>query len=95
MREITLQVDLEHPEATDSPYWLIIDPSQNFRTDGSGVHAIASMITGPFFSRVVAESHLSHRKYAFSRNARVYCLSGYPSSQYKSACREAMRGVEV
>ena len=73
-------------EATDSPYWLILDPHQMMKPD---VFDLSSMITGPFFSRAEAENHLSARRYAFGKHARVFCLSGYWSDRYKKAWREA------
>lgn len=86
MSQITLEVDLEKNEMTDSPYWLIIDPRQVFKCD---VDLIAGMITGPFFSRKEAQDHLEARHYGFSKRAKVYCHSGYWSQQYKDACRKA------
>ena len=91
MAEITLEVDLEHPEGTDSPWWIIIDPRQNFKVDNQALHDISSMITGPFFSREAGEGHLEGRRYAFSKNAKVFCCSGYRSIHYKDACRNASR----
>ncbi len=90
MVKITVTVDLENNESTESPYWLIIDPRQNFKVDCRGIHNIASMVTGPFFSRADAETHLKARRYAFSKNAKVFCHSGYRSMKYKKACRDAM-----
>ena len=89
MKTVILEVDLDHPEATDSPWWIIIDPRQNFKVDEQAIHNIASMITGPFFSSDGAVGHLAQRRYAFSRNAKVFCCSGYHACQYKEACREA------
>jgi hypothetical protein len=82
---IELEVS-EKNEGTESPYWLIIDPRQAMRCD---VAEIASMITGPFFSREAAENHLRNRRYAFGKNAGVWCHSGYSSAQYKYACKQA------
>lgn len=73
-------------EATAAPYWLILDPRQNMR---SGVHDLASQITGPFFSREAAEAHLQGRRYAFGKNAVVYCHSGYWSREYLEACQKS------
>lgn len=85
--QITLDVDLENCEMTESPYWLIIDPKQMLRPD---VYAVAGMVTGPFFSRKSAQDHLENRRYAFSKHAVVFCHSGYWSSQYKDACRKSL-----
>lgn len=71
-------------EATESPYWLILDPQQNMARD---VHMLATQITGPFFCRNDAARHLENRRHAFSERARVYCMSGYWSSKYKDLCR--------
>ena len=89
MAKITLSVDLENNEGTESPWWAIIDPRQNFLTDSDGIYNIANMITGPFFSRESAEKHIEARHYAFSCHARVFCFSGYWSDEYKKAIREA------
>ena len=72
-------------EATESPYWLILDPNQNMTCD---IHALASQITGPFFCREDAEEHLKCRRYAFSSRAIVYCNSGHWSYKYKMLCRK-------
>lgn len=72
----------EKNEHTRSPYWLIIDPRQNFEVGEQGLHNVASMITGPFFSREEGELWLKTRRYHFSKNARVYCHSGTDTFQY-------------
>ena len=74
----------EKNEATASPYWLIIDPRQNFRCDEQGLCNIASMITGPFFSREEAQQVLEIRSHHYTKNACVYCHSGYNTIQYHS-----------
>ena len=74
----------EKNEGTRSPYWLIIDPKQNFWTNNEGLHWIAGMITGLFFSREEAEDYLKRRRYNFSKNAKVYCHSGHHGEQYDS-----------
>ena len=79
-------------EATDSPYWIIIDPHQMFRCD---VFEVASMITGPFFSRPDAQSFLDRTKYNFSKHARVFCHSGYHSIKYKSFYRSIENKLKV
>ncbi len=88
--KIELEVS-EKNEGTDSPWWMIINPRQNFRVDEEGIHHIAAMITGPFFSREEAEAHLKLRRYAFSKHAEVYCNSGYWSNQYKEALRNVKK----
>ena len=67
-------------ECTSFPYWLIIDPRQMLRVDP---HSVASMITGPFFSRESAQEHLNARRYAFGKNAVVFCHSGYWSKDFQ------------
>jgi hypothetical protein len=78
-------------EATSSPWWLIIDPRQNFETSNQGAHNISAMITGPFFSREEAEKVLKHRRHHYSKNAVVYCASGCYTEQYDKAYREAWK----
>ena len=84
MKKITLMVS-EKVEATSSPWWSIIDPRQNFRTDNQALHDISSMITGPFFSRKEAEDYLKATRYNFGKNAKVFCHSGHHSKRYHDA----------
>lgn len=84
MDEIITTLTTANNEATESPYWLILDPQQNM---GCSYGVLASQITGPFFCREDAEAHLQARRYAFSKRAVVYCLSGYWSYKYKSFYR--------
>ena len=72
-------------EGTSYPFWIIIDPQQNFVVNNQGLHNVASMITGVFFSRKSAQSHLDARRYNFSKNAKVYCHSGYYSYEWREA----------
>jgi len=74
-------------EGTAAPYWLIIDPQQNFRCDDQGIYNIASMIEGPFFSREEAEETLRRTRYNYSKNAQVFCASGCHTEQYASKVR--------
>lgn len=84
-----IEIDVsDENEGTDSPYWLILDPSQNLKRD---LCALACQITGPYFSRQAAEKHLHARRYNYSDRAMVYCLSGYWSSEYKLAIREKIK----
>ena len=81
-----IQIDVsEDNEATSAPWWMIIDPKQSFRCDP---HEIASMITGPFFSRESAEYFLASTKYNFTSRAVVYCASGCYSREYAKAFKE-------
>jgi hypothetical protein len=73
-------------EATDSPWWMIVDPTQNMRMD---LATAAFQITGPTRSSKEAEDQLSTTHYNYSRRAKVWCASGYHSRQYKLACRKA------
>lgn len=85
MEKIVNVLKSSDSEATESPYWLILDPGQNMSCD---IHVLASQITGPFFCRVDAENRLKNRRYAFSKRAKVYCMSGYWSTKYKDLCRK-------
>lgn len=82
----------EKNESTESPWWVIIDAREV--EDPTNYHVVASMISGPFFSRESAQRHLNARRYAFGDGAVVYCMSGYPSEEYKSAYRAALRRVQ-
>lgn len=87
---ISMKIEIEvseENEATESPYWLIINPRQNFRKGVEGAHNIASMITGPFFSREEAQRVLEGRSHHYGKDAIVYCHSGYNTIQYSSKVR--------
>jgi hypothetical protein len=88
--KIELEIDIKDNEATESPYWLILDPKQNMNCD---IHQLAGQITGPFFSRESAENHLKSRRYNYTKRAHVYCLSGYYSFDYKMALRQAKLNI--
>lgn len=77
----------EHNEATQSPWWMIVDPRQNFKLNTNGACNVAQMITGPFFSREEAESILRTRAHRFSKNAIVFCNSGHLTIQYSDKVR--------
>lgn len=79
MKDIIKTLKTAKVECTRAPYWLILDPVQNMSCD---CHALANQITGPFFCRDDAENHLKTRRYAFSKRAVVYCLSGYESEKW-------------
>lgn len=85
--KITVDVTGDN-EATESPWWAIVDPKQNMAKD---LNMAASQITGPFFSRAEAEDFLKATHYNFSKRAAVWCFSGYYSRQYKEACRTAAK----
>jgi hypothetical protein len=79
-------------ESTESPWWMIIDPKQLLKSnDREACHVVSSMVTGPFFSREAAQSELTSRRYAYGKNAVVFCASGYHSAEYKDAYRAAER----
>jgi len=78
-------------EATRAPWWCIIDPGQNFKTGSEGVYNIASMITGPYFSREEAMIMLKLRQHHYSKNAVVFCFSGCYTEQYDKKMQEAER----
>lgn len=86
--QITLTVSVKH-ESTSAPWWMIIDPAQNMRTGKEACYKIASMITGPFFSRKEAQDWLDKTRYNFGPNAVVYCHSGHQSKQYEKAYYDA------
>lgn len=86
--KIQLDVSKDN-ECTSVPWWIIIDPRQSFNTDNTGLHTIASMITGPFFSREEATIVLKQRSHHYSKNAKVYCHSGCYTHQYSDAYRKA------
>lgn len=69
-------------EGTSYPFWIIIDPHQNFSKGNQGLHNIAGMITGVWFSRAAAEEFLNRTRYNFSDNARVFCHSGCYSQDW-------------
>lgn len=77
----------EKNEGTTYPFWIIIDPAQNFKTNSDGIHKIAGMITGVWFSREAAQEFLDKTRYNFSKNARVYCHSGYYSQDWVELCK--------
>jgi hypothetical protein len=90
--KITIEVSEEN-EGTDSPWWAIIDPKQNFKIDDQSIYDIAGMITGPFFSRESAQRHLDSARHHFGKNPHVFCFSGYRSPEYKTAYKEAERNL--
>ena len=79
--KITVEVS-EKNEATRAPWWMIINPRQNLRTDREASHNIAGMITGPFFSREEAQAVLDGQRYNFGRGAVVFCASGHANRSY-------------
>ena len=85
--KIELEVSYAN-EGTYAPWWMIIDPMQNFKTDSEAVHAIAAMITGPFFSREEAEAVLAATRYRFGKGACVYCASGHATLQYRDEMKK-------
>ena len=89
MQEIIDTLKSADNEATESPYWLILDPPQNMRCN---INEMAVGISGPFFCREDAEDFLAATRYNFSSRARVYCCSGYHSAKYKRLCRSLKIG---
>lgn len=79
----------EENEGTSAPWWAIIIPRQNFSKGDQGIHNIAGMIVGPFFSRASAQNRLDGRRYEYGQNARVFCFSGYWSERYTDAINAA------
>ncbi len=85
IEDITNTLQQADNEATASPYWLILDPSQNMSCD---IYSLASQISGIFFCRQDAVDYLEARRYAFSSRARVFCHSGHHSRKYHNLCKE-------
>lgn len=89
----------EKNEGTESPWWILIDPSHlRAMFEGVAKHgeipdedriltAIAHSIEGPYFSREEAEDYLKSRRYAYSEDAKVWCHSGYRTTQYRMAIK--------
>jgi len=89
--KIELEVSDEN-EATAEPWWMIVDPQQNFGIGSEAVSRIAiGMITGPFFSRAEAQAELTNRRYDYGKGAAVWCSSGCNTVAYRNACRAAER----
>lgn len=89
MNEIYNTLKETDNEGTDSPYWVIINEmSVPYEKDKLVGDDIYPCITGIFFSRKDAEDHLNSRRYAFSKNAQIWCLSGYWSKKYKLLWRK-------
>lgn len=98
--KIVLEVS-EANEATDSPWWVLIDPKMVQQImEGVAEHGelpstdyilgvIAGSIEGPYLSRKEAEDYLRSRHYAYSSDAKVWCASGYRADQYKQAIRRS------
>lgn len=61
--------------------YYILDPKQNMKCS---VEALASQITGPFFSRSSAEEYLNFNSHQFSMRALVYGISANPSKLYSN-----------
>lgn len=78
----------EKNEGTAHPYWIIIDPRQNFKVNSDGVYNFASMITGVWLSREAAQEFLDRTKYNFSKHAKVFCHSVCYSSDWIKLCKE-------
>ena len=74
-------------EGTSAPWWIIIDPRQNFDVGDRGLSNIAHMITGPFFSREEANQMLEARRHHYSKHAVVYCHSGHGTREYANKVR--------
>lgn len=88
--KIKLGIEIElsdDNEATESPWWAVVDPRQNMRAD---LAVAAGQITGPFFDRVEAEAYLKRRRYEYGKHAAVWGFSGYWSDKYKEAIRAAI-----
>lgn len=78
---------IPNAEGTAFPWWAILDPEQMMRPD---VYRLASMVTGPFFSRESATNYLRARRHAFGPRACVYCFSGHDSDDWRNFCAEPL-----
>lgn len=80
-------------EATDSPYWIVIDPSILNRRKKRKItfSEVACCIHGVFFSREEAEGWYLENAYNYSDEARIFCNSGWRSKKYKKLWEEARR----
>ncbi len=99
-KQITINITGDN-EGTESPWWVLIDPRAiQTMMEGCAEHgevpsadrilsSIAFSIEGPFFSRKEGEDYLKARAYDYSKNAGVWCSSGYRSAQYRNAIRAA------
>jgi len=88
MEELLKKLRTAGPEGTSYPFWIIIDPRQNFETGNQGIHNIAGMIHGIFFSREDAQDFLDKTRYNFSKHAKVYCHSGHESGDWRSLFKQ-------
>ena len=87
MPRITIDVS-DSNEMTSFPFWMIMDPR---RIEEPSVDILASMITGPFFSRDAAQRFLDMKRHWFSKHAVVYCCSGHASDEYRAAFKNATK----
>ncbi|HEG43770.1 MAG TPA: hypothetical protein ENH94_06970 [Phycisphaerales bacterium] len=87
--KIELEIS-EKNEGTNSPWWMIVNPWRSLGFNETAIQNIASMITGPFFSRAEAQQELDKRRSEYGKHAVVFCSSGYNASQYREAIRKAM-----
>ncbi len=78
-------LDSRQREATQSPWWAIIDPdalAASLADPGDVLSAVARAISGPYFSRASAEHYLMVRGCEFSKSAVVYCLGASRAFQW-------------
>jgi hypothetical protein len=89
MKNINEEIKISNKnESTRCPFWIIIDPKQNFKTDENGIYNVARMITGVWFSREAAQTHLDCNHHHFSKNAVVYCHSGCYSKDWENFTKQ-------
>lgn len=70
---------IPNAEATAYPFWIICTISKR---------GVITFLEGVWFSRERAEAYLRARRYAYPRNAVVYCASGHYSQDYRELCEE-------
>ncbi len=97
-----IEIELsEENEGTFAPYWIIIDPQRlksvvrlakkhgEIARYDELISYIGFATTGLFFSRESAENYLKAKHYNFSKQAKVWCHSGYASFEYCEAIKKA------
>ena len=87
-KELLKITESEDVEATAYPIWFILDPTQMMKPD---CFHLASMISGPFFSRKSATETLKSTRYNYGKHAVVYCASGTDSREWRDLYNSSMK----
>lgn len=77
---------IPNAEATEHPWWAILDTTDPIRK--GAIHQLANAVTGPFFSRESAQQALDNARHRYGDKAEVYCFSGYRSPDWRALCEE-------